>query len=181
MKYVYFIILLLFSILLVNINVESKTDSIIITNLNSSRFITPSLRYNNTYVYDNFEFRLYSDKNNNTYSIEVDNILIANGTIKNFNKIIYWKCQNSYINKISINIGIDYYNYSSIYVFTTSFANATPTQDNRIIMTQEEFDSYINDLKLKLFSADSIGWFIGLILAQIYVRQYKNTRVEEIE
>lgn len=181
-KYVYFIFSFLFILSLISTNAQSKTDSVIITNLDDNQFISPALTRNNSFVYDNFEFRLYSETKNVSYSIEIDYILIANGTIRDFPKIINWECEKDQINNIVIRIGSDYYNYSSIYVFTSSFSNGTPWDDEKkITMTEQAFNSYIYELKIKLFTADTVGWFMGLVLAQVYVRQYKSTKIEEIE
>lgn len=182
MKYVYFIFLFLILFSFSSINAQSKNDCVIITNLDQYQFMSPALTENNSFVYNNFEFRLYSNINNESYSIEIDNILIANGTIREFIKIINWKCDKNQINYISVNIGLNYYNYSSIWVFSSSLTNGTVIkEDNLIDMTKQEFENYINELRLRLFTSDSVGWFLGLILAQVYVRQYKSTRIEEIE
>ncbi len=68
-KYYFSLFILLFSIILYSNNVESKSDCVIITSLDNSKFINPALRQNNSFVYNNFEFRLYSDIDNVTYEI----------------------------------------------------------------------------------------------------------------
>ena len=182
MNFRYFILIILFllSLNLLSINTVSQTDSVIITKLDGFQFITPALTENNTYVYNNFEFRLYSKVENVTYEIEIDNIMIANGTIRNFRKIIYWKSNKEYITKINIRVDEDYYNYSNIRIFYTGFTNGTIIEEDKVIFTKEEFENYISELKLRLFSSDGLGWFVGIILAHIYVREIKKSVIVEV-
>jgi len=178
----YFLFLIIISILILSTtNVKSQTDCVIITELDGYKFIKPALTENNSFVYSNFEFRLYSKKYNVTYEIEIDNILIANGTIKELPKIITWKTEKDIIYNINIRIHEDHYNYSNIIVFNTPFGNGTGIiEEDKVTFTKEEFKNYVNELKLKLFSSDGLGWFVGIILAHIYVREIKKSVIVEV-
>ncbi len=174
-------ILLLLTVILFCYPAEAKTDSKIITHLDSFTFLNPSLSTNNSYVYNNFEFYLYSDLNNTYYEIELNNILISNGTITSFVKRIDYKCEFSNITRLVIMIGNDYYNYSSIYVFNYDMTERNETHDSDdIVFSKVEFENYVNRLKLKLFSADSVGWFSGMVISYVYIKEKKKEMIIEV-
>lgn len=186
MKKIYILLSVLMLLILLSKNTlaesEEKTDLKIITSLDHGGYITPALVQNMTFVYNNFEFHLYTNQNNTRYDIVVDNITIANKTINNFHSVFYWKATTEYIGKLEVNIGNDYYIYSNIFIFTSSITNDSILKEEEYIkFTEVELEEYVNKIKLKLFSADTMGWFVGLFLAQVYVRQYKSNKIEEIE
>lgn len=178
----YTILLLIVIIIFLN-TVKADSDCKIITNLDNYPYMHPSLVQNNSFVYNNFEFYLYTNEDNTTYSIFINNSLISNGIIENnFTKLIKWRSNTEYISILSIKINDDYYNYSNVRVFTRSITNESLDYEedkDKISFTKMEFENYITVLKIKLFSGDNLGWIIGFILGFIIVREnQKNTIIE---
>jgi hypothetical protein len=174
------ICIFLLSIVTTSVKAESKTGLVIITSLDDFKYMTPALTENNSYVYNNFEFRLYTSENNTYYSIEVDQIMISNGTINHFNKTIYWKCKQSFISSLKVNIGNDVYEYSAIRVFTTDIVNDTIVNPpDQIVFTESELKDYLKRMANRIFSGDSLGWFFGFVLSMYGSREYLNRKMIE--
>lgn len=163
--------------------VKSQTDCKIITSLDDYNYMNPALIKNNSYVYNNFNFYLYTNEDNTTYSILANNTLIASGNIENnFGKLITWKANTEKIYLLSIKINNNYYNYTNIRVFSRSIMNETlntPDKDE-ISFSKVEFNNYIIQLKIRLFSADNLGWIIGFIGGYIITRETKKYIIVEV-
>lgn len=159
-----------------------KTDVKIITHLKGGGFLTPALSENNTFVYEYFEFHLYSNTNNTTYSIIVDNITIASKTIIHFKNIFYWHCSKSFIGLLEVYIADDYYNYSNIFVFKSSIVNTTVLKEDKytIKFTPEEFEQYIQQIELKAVGKATVGGFLAGSICYYFVKKHKEGTIKRI-
>lgn len=159
-----------------------QTDVQIITHLEGGGFLTPALSENNTFVYDRFQFHLYSNTNNTTYSIIVDNITIASKTIIHFKDIFYWHCSKSFIGLLEVYIAGNYYNYSNIFVFTSSITNRSvlKERDDLITFTPEEFKQYIQQIELKAVGKALAGGFMFVYFCYYMVKKKKESITKRI-
>ncbi len=144
--------------------------------------MNPGLNKNNSFVYNNFYINLYSSDNDTNYLIEVNNITIGNGTIIHFNKMIYWKCNLSYIYDIYVFIGSDIYHFVNIYVFTIEISNITEDKekDNLLKFSHDQYENILRELKLKVFSGDMLGVLFAIILSSYAIREIKKNTIVEI-
>lgn len=153
---------------------ENSTDVKIITSLENTGFLTPALSENNTFVYNRFQFHLYSEENNTSYSIIVDNITIAERSIQNFKTIFYWNTSKTRINQLEIYIGNDSYFYSGIFIFSYSIENVTPVEEPGLIQfTKEELARYIAEVELKAVGKALVG---GITSVYIFFRLVKKRK-----
>lgn len=160
---------------------EPEADLKIITRLDSGGFLTPALSENQTFVYSNFEFYLYSNTNNTGYTIIVDNVTIANKTIDHFQDIFYWSTSKTYIDRLEVFIGSFYYEYSNIFVFSYSVTNRSLIKDEELIsFTPKELEYYVQQIKLRT-GFDTFMGVIGCgIFAYVVVRHYKKDHIKRI-
>jgi hypothetical protein len=160
---------------------EYKTDLKIITSLDSGGFITPATTKNSTFAYNIFEFNLYSNKENSSYSIIIDNLTIKTSIIKEFKDIFVWKTFKSYLSKIEVYILDDYYVYSNIFVFSSSVYNNTQTQkDDLITFTPHELKLYIQEIQLMIFRDTFIGLISIFIVGYVIITKYKKETTKRI-
>lgn len=160
---------------------ENKTDLKIITNLDSGGFLSPAIIKNDSFAYNNFEFNLYSNIDNSSYSIIIDNITIADSIIEEFKDIYNWKTSKSYISRIEVYILDDYYIYSNIYVFSSSVYNNTrPTTENLISFTPQELKLYIQEFQLLAFRDTFLGLLAIFITGYIVITKYKKETIKRI-
>jgi len=175
---------LFFIFVLINIPTNSKaeTDCTILTGLDDYVSFSPAIRTNNTFGYNNLEFRLYSTENNTPYKIIVDNITIGNGSIDYFKKYVYWDCEQEYIENLTVIVGEDYYSYYNIFIFRSSFYNQSDDDgiEYNIKFTKEEFEAYLSTLRLKLFFTDISGLILGILVSTYFIREHKKTVIREI-
>jgi len=160
-----------------------QTDVKIITRLKgSSGFLTPALSENNTFVYDSFEFNLYSSSNNTKYRIMVDNITIANSIILTFKEVFYWNTTKSYIELLEVYIGDDYYSLSNIFVFTYSITNRSVLRDDRdlITFTKEELKQFVMELELQSAGKILVGTFVCGFICHHLVKKRKEETIKRI-
>lgn len=160
---------------------EDKTDLKIITSLDSGGFLTPAITKNDSFGYNNFEFNLYSNVDNSSYSIIIDNITITNSIIEEFKEIFKWKTSKSYIRRIEVYILDDYYIYSNIFVFSSSvYNNTAPTKDNLISFTPHELKLYIQELQLLAFRDTFLGLMCIFVTGYIVISKYKKETIKRI-
>ena len=160
---------------------EPKTDLKIITRLDSGGFLTPALSENQTFVYSNFEFYLYTNINNTGYTIIVDNLTIANKTIDHFMDLFTWKTSKTYIDRLEVFIGASYWEYSNIFVFSYSVTNRSFIRDEELItFTPSELDNFIQEIKLRASFDTFMGFLFCLIFAYVVVRHYKKDHIKRI-
>lgn len=170
------------TIILLSGSAKADTDCTIITKLELHQFMSPAITTNNTYGYNLFEYRLYSDEDNTTYRIIIDDITVGNGTIKHFKLYVNWICEQEIIYNLTVEIGDDVYSYYNIYIFSSSLYNYT-VQDEKewdIKFTDEEFELYLSRLRLKLFLTDIIGLIAGILVSTYSIREFKKTVIVEI-
>lgn len=160
-----------------------KTDVKIITHLEGGGFLTPALSENNTFVYDRFQFHLYSNTNNTTYRIIVDNITIANLVIVNFKDIFYWRCSKSFIGLLEVYIADDYYNYSSIFVFTSDITNGSILREEekyKVFTTKKEFEDFIMGIELQAVGKAIVGGFVAIYITYKVTKKRKEEIIKRI-
>lgn len=159
-----------------------QTDVKIITHLEGGGFLTPALSENNTFVYDCFEFHLYSNTNNTTYRIIIDNITIASKTIIHFKDVYYWHCSKSFIGLLEVYIADDYYNYSNIFVFTSSITNRSilKEREDLIKFTPEELERFIQEIELQAVGKSLAGGFMFVYFCYYLVKKKKESIVKRI-
>lgn len=160
---------------------EAKADLKIITKLDNGGYLTPALSENQTFVYSNFEFYLYSNINNTGYTIIVDNVTIANRTIDHFMDLFTWRTSKTYIDRLEVYIGAFHYEYNNIFVFNYDVTNESYIKDPDLItFTEKELDYYIQQIRLRT----SFDTFMGLlgcgIFGYIVVRHYKKDHIKRI-
>jgi len=162
---------------------DTKTDLKIITYLDSGGFITPALYKNGTFVYNNFEFHLYSNTNNTSYRILVDNITISSSIILNFKDVFYWNTEKSYIDLLEVYISDDYYIYSNIFIFSSSVTNRTVIRDDDedlIKFTPEELKRYVQEIELKAVGRALVGSFFSVYIFYRLVKRKKEQTIKRI-
>ncbi|TET57427.1 MAG: hypothetical protein E3J52_10380 [Promethearchaeota archaeon] len=160
---------------------QNKMDLKIITSLDSGGFLAPAIIKNDSFAYNNFEFNLYSNKENSSYSIIIDNITITNSIIEEFKEIYKWKTSKSYISSIEVYILDHYYIYSNIFVFSSSVYNNTrPTSDNLISFTPRELKLYIQELQLLAFRDTFLGLLAIFITGYLVITKYKKETIKRI-
>lgn len=142
----------------------------------------PAITSNNTFGYNNFEFRIYTTENNTPYTIIVDNITIGNGTIEYFKKYVYWSSEQSYIGNLTVIIGNEKYIYYNIFVFSSSIYNDTKEEEIKygVKFTDDEFTLYMNQVRLKLFMADIVGLVVAMIMSTNIIREIKKSIIKEV-
>lgn len=182
----FIIIAIMLSVLIItppSVAESPKTDVKIITHLKGGGFLTPALSDNNTFVYDRFEFHLYSNTNNTTYQIIVDNITIASLTVKHFKDIFYWHCSKDYIGLLEIYIGNDYYNYTGIFVFSSDITNESifDDEDEKYkSFTKEEFKRFVTQLELQSLGKGFVGAFVCTYIMYRLVKKKKEETTKRI-
>ena len=161
---------------------ELKTDLKIITSLSDGGFMTPALSKNSTYVYCNFEFHLYSNTENTSYRILIDNNTIQISTIIEFKDIFYYNFSKKYIDILEVHIGSHYYSYSNIFVYYSSVVNKSVIREdeNIVTFTKEEFENYIRELEIKMFTSNIFAWVLAGFISFYYVKKYKENKIEVV-
>ncbi len=158
-----------------------RTDLKILTDLDTPSYMNLALNSNSSFVYNNFEFNLYSNINDTEYEIKVDNKSIRSGIIETFKYQYNWRTNKTYIFNIEIEIGNNTWTYNNIFVFKKSIRNVTPeTIEPDYTFSELELENYINRIKTKLFLADNLGWAIGGIISYLLIRKYKSSTILEI-
>lgn len=182
MKKIYTILFFILLIASTPSKTEAKTGLHINTELDFQSFMNPSLNANNTFVYNNFIFYLYSNESNTFYSIQLNNETIHSGFINDFNLTIYWKCEESYIINLIVMIGEDQYHYSNIYVFNMDMTNITDEDEpkNLLEFTKEQYRNLKREIEIRIFSGDMLGVMFALILSNYTVREIKKNSIKEI-
>jgi len=160
---------------------SDKTDLKIITYLGSGGFITPAIIKNGSFAYNNFEFNLYSNLDNSTYEIKIDNKTIVESSISDFKDVYTWKTSKSYLSKIDVDIGNDTYSYSNIFVFSSSVYNSTNTPiDNLISFTPKELELYIQEIQLIAFRDTFMGLLFIFVCGYVGITKYKKETTKRI-
>lgn len=160
---------------------ETKTDLKIITGLDEGGFLSPAITKNDSFGYNNIEFHLYSNEENATYRIIVDNLTLKASIIEEFKDIYIWKTSKSYISKIEVFIIEDYYTYSSIFIFSSSVYGGNDTiQDNLISFTPHELKLYIQEIELLIFRDTFLGLLSIFIVGYLLIKKYKKETIKRI-
>ena len=182
MKKIYTILYIIILIATIPYKTEAKTGLHINTELDFQSFMNPTLNTNNTFVYNNFIFYLYSNESNTFYSIQVNNVTIYSGFIEEFNLTIYWKCKESYLYNLIVEIGEDQYHYSNIYIFNMDMTNMTQEEEQKNLLefTKEQYRNIVREIQLRIFSGDMLGVLFALILSNYTVREVKKNMIKEI-
>jgi len=174
------IVLLILVVFCCSANAEAedslKTDVKIITSLGSGGFFTPALVKNNSLVYNRFEFNLYTNTNNTTYEIKLENSTIKLGKIVNFKYVFYYNMTLDYINLLEVNIGNHTYSYSNIQVVAYSIMNRSrfeEDEEEKLSFTKEEFERIISEIEIKAFVSNLLGIFLAGGVVYYYVTEYK--------
>ena len=168
----------------ININAyaeENITACKIITSLTDKGLMTPAIVENGTFAYSLFEFNLYSDNDNISYSIIVNDILINNGTIYKFNIIFNWNCKQDYISNINITIGIDLYKYTNIFVFDYSVTNQSVFKEPKgDYFTPEELKKMITEIELRSYGTSMVGVIICISVCIPIIYKYKEEKITNV-
>jgi len=152
-----------------------KTDVKIITKLSSGGLFTPALSRNNSLVYNSFEFNLYSNTNNTSYEIRLDNNTIKIGVIEDFKDVFIYNMTMDYISLLEVDIGNQTYSYSNIHVITYSIYNRTRDEDEgeKFKYTEQDFEDMISEIRLKSFVSNLLGLLLAGGLVYYYVTEHK--------
>jgi len=130
---------------------------------------------NNSLVYNRFEFNLYSNTNNTTYEIRLENSTIKIGVIENFKDVFNYNMTSDYIGLLEVNIGNQTYSYSNIHVVTYSIYNRSRFEDDeeKFKYTEKDFEDMIREIELKSFVSNLLGIFLAGGIVYYYVTEYK--------
>lgn len=159
-----------------------KTDLKIITKLSEGGLFTPALVRNNSLVYNQFEFNLYSNINNTIYEIKVENSTIKIGLIENFKDVFYYNMTLDYINLLEIYIGNHTYSYSDVHVVAYSVYNKSIAEDEgeKLRYTKKDFEGMIAEIQMKSFISNLLGVFLAGGIVYYYVTEHKKYLPEVI-
>ena len=163
---------------------DLKTDVKIITRLGSGvGFFTPALVKNNSLVYNSFEFNLYTNTDNTTYEIRLDNSTIRIDVIEEFKEVFYYNMTSDYIDLLEIIIGNQTYSYSNIRVMVRSIMDDNYTgrdEESMLEFTEEEFEDIIDEIKIMAFISNLLGAFLAGGVVYYYVTEHKKYLPEVI-
>ncbi len=155
---------------------DFKTDLKIITGLDGSGFFAPALVKNNSLVYNNFEFNIYSNTNNTTYEIKLENSTIRIDIIENFKDVFIYNMTLDYINLLEVYIGNHTYSYRDINVIAYSIMDRNRTwgdEEEKVEFTQEEYDRIISRLEFMAFLSNFSAALLAGGVAYHYITEYK--------